>query len=167
MNFDGIDNLKERWPQFQAKVRSWNLRHFSADEFILLRTPWEGPEYYPPHPALADNLKHTAHLADEIRHKWGSPVKVISGYRPPMYNDKAIEGSDSSMHVICGALDLRPVGEFDLQEWISHVEGIVAEKRRHDAFSIGLGRYWEDDDRFIHIDTGYYTYNRNWHIPQS
>jgi len=173
VNFQGHENLEARWSDYKSTVARWGLRHFQPREFIgPLRWadrdrswPDDMPTHWPPYPELVGNLEETAVLADEIRHQWSGPVKVVSGWRPPAYNDIKVGGAEDSMHLSFRALDLQPVGEFDTREWIEHVEKVVHAHRQHQSFSIGLGRYWHDDDKFVHIDTGYYSYHRNWHLP--
>lgn len=158
-----LDNLRERWSPYRQTVKSWGLDHFAPAEFVRLSSDWPGPDLYPPPPQLVDNLRRTAKLADTIRGKWGSPVQVVSGYRPPLYNDATVGGSESSQHVVFRALDLQPAGDFEVGAWIRHVEAIVGEYRQQCDTGVGLGRYWDGHGRFVHVDAGYYDDDRNWH----
>ena len=168
------DNAAERWDELREIIEDWQLEHFAAREFVRLR--WEildadqidgpVPDAGIPYPWHYRDLVHTATLADKIRADWGAPVKVVSGYRPPTYNDVQVEGSERSMHVRFAALDLQPVDDYEIHEWIAHCERIV-EQRRQDAHdAIGLGRYWDERGSFVHLDTGYHQHDRDWHVSE-
>lgn len=49
---------------------------------------------------------------DPLRKAWGKPIIVTSGYRCPKLN-KAVGGSDTSVHKIGFAADLQTAGSFD------------------------------------------------------
>lgn len=160
------DNLKENWRNFKTTVETWNLRHFTASEFCRInRGKLPGPDrkwptHTPPPGPLHENLRPTAMLADEIRERWGSAVSVVSGYRPDLYN-LAVGGAPESQHLFLRALDLQPTKEgFNWPEFRQLVEEFVAEKRNQDGLIVGLFIYPDADDRFVHIDTGRYNYNR-------
>jgi len=167
IDYRDCDNLAERLPEYRRQVKQLDLDHFTPDEFIYLGVR-DWPDLYPPPPWLWEHIEKTARLADRIREYWGGPVQVVSGYRPPRYNDVDLDPQSSarSMHMRFAALDLKPVGEFDLEEWVSSVERVVDEARQREPHAIGLGRYWSGHGRFCHIDTGYHADDRDWTIGE-
>lgn len=66
----------------------------------FIEIPEEGTTIY-------NNLTYTIERLDNIREKWGSPIIVTSGYRPPQLN-KAVGGSKTSAHVVGLAADIHP-----------------------------------------------------------
>jgi len=151
------DRYAQRLSTLRALLDDAGIEHFSASELVEhTRSGWPGPRIFPPRERLLDHIVPTVKSADEIRDRWGGPVVVVSGYRAPYYNDELVEGSDRSQHMAFRALDLRPAdGQID--NFIDLVEEVV-QARRDDGQIIGLGRY----PTFIHIDTGYYDYQRDW-----
>jgi uncharacterized protein YcbK (DUF882 family) len=128
------------------------IEHFRARELGRLNpNAWEGDSFELPDCGL-DRIIPTLRLADKIRQQWGGPVKVVSGYRPPAYND-AIGGADQSQHIEFRALDLRPDAEpFDLARYFTVVREVVDEARKGGQ-NVGLGLYYAGRGRFAHIDT--------------
>jgi hypothetical protein len=166
-DYRDYDNLVERLSEYRRQIKQLRLDHFAPDEFIRLGAK-DWPDLYPPPPWLWPHIEKTARLADRIRDFWGKPVQVVSGYRPPRYNDIELDSdtSEKSMHMRFAALDLKPVGQFDIERWVGEVERVVGEARQRDSHAIGLGRYWNGRGRFCHIDTGYHTGDRDWTIGE-
>jgi uncharacterized protein YcbK (DUF882 family) len=106
---------------------------------------------------LQSNIKNTILLADNIREELDEPVRCLSGYRPPLYND-CIGGAESSMHMFFRALDLQPVDLKLYEEFEDICESIINTYR--DNSIAGFGRYRQD--RFVHIDTNHYHRQRTW-----
>jgi len=91
-----------------------------------------------------------------IRKKYGSPIKISSGYRCPAHN-KAIGGNDISIHMFGLALDL----DLPNVEETYKVAGIVEKQLPH----LRMGLYITNAS-FIHIDIGYLITPRvseHWH----
>lgn len=62
----------------------------------------------PPEPEVRDNLIRLVNeILDPIRDRWGSPIRVTSGYRCPALN-KAVGGSRTSQHLKGQAADIVP-----------------------------------------------------------
>jgi hypothetical protein len=72
----------------------------SASYPKFIEIPEEGTSIY-------KNLTYTIERLDNIREKWGSPIIVTSGYRPPALNN-AVGGSKTSAHVVGLAADIHP-----------------------------------------------------------
>lgn len=53
------------------------------------------------------NLIQLMEVLDDIREKWGGPIRVTSGFRAPQVN-AAVGGSKTSAHLRGFAADLRP-----------------------------------------------------------
>lgn len=78
----------------------------------------------------------------EIRDKWGSPIALTSGYRPPAVN-REVKGSSRSRHMQGDAADIYPVSGVsgDIHKLLQVVKG-------SSAVGVGLGMM----QGFIHID---------------
>lgn len=135
------------------------IAHFEPEELVRHRSDgWPWRSIYPPPVRLLEHIIPTLKIADRLREEWGAPVRVVSGYRSPAYNDLAMDepGAPDSQHMYFRALDLQPVdGRYGT--WIRHCERIV-DRLRSDGQVIGLGRY----GTFCHIDTGHYQASRDW-----
>jgi len=139
------------------------IEHFRAHELGRLDpNVWPGGSFELPPDDMLEHIIPTLRLAEKIRQRWGRPVQVLSGYRPPAYNE-AIGGAEQSQHMVFKALDLRPVGEpFDLGHYFGIVQEAVGQARTGGQ-NVGLGLYYEGRGRFCHIDVNADTgVNRNW-----
>lgn len=136
---------------FESMVLTWGLRHFSPAELLFLGSSHysgggcRGLNSLPPR-SLWSNMAQTAKMADEIRQRFGHPLKVISGYRDTDYNS-CVGGAGGSHHRRFNALDLAPQGGTlrELYAIALHVRDSQAE------FLGGIGYY--PGSNFIHIDT--------------
>jgi hypothetical protein len=80
-------------------------------------------------------------LLDRIRGRWGGPIRVVSGYRCPTYNE-VVRGAKNSQHLRGTAADIQPVsGGVDALDTVSALAEILNEKG-------GVGHYL----RFVHVD---------------
>lgn len=62
---------------------------------------------------LEYNAKRLLLFLQDLREKWGSAIRINSGYRCPILN-KIVKGSKTSAHLTCNAVDLYPVnGKFE------------------------------------------------------
>ena len=134
---------------FEALVLSWGLRYFSPAELLYLGASHHaggacgGLNTMPP-TGKWNRMKLTALMADEIRHRFGHPIRIISGYRSPAYNS-CISGAGGSFHMEFNALDLTNEGGT-----VANMHAIARGLRAgNPAFTGGIGRY----NSFIHIDT--------------
>lgn len=141
---------------FEALVLSWGLRYFSPAELLFLGASHHsggacgGLNTRPP-PGRWNRMRSTALMADEIRHRFGHPIRIISGYRSPAYNG-CISGAGGSFHMEFNALDLSNEGGT-----VADMHAIARNVRSgNSAFIGGIGRY----NSFIHIDTR--GTNANW-----
>jgi N-acetylmuramoyl-L-alanine amidase len=149
----GSSGVRENFnmPSFEATASSWGLRHFSPAELLFL-----GSSHYAggachgsnslPASSIWSNMERTARMADEIRERFGHPLKVISAYRDTSYNT-CIGGAGGSHHRRFNALDLAPQGG-TLRELYA-IALHVRESRQE--FLGGIGYY--PGSNFIHIDT--------------
>lgn len=134
------------------------VEHFEADELYRHHDEnWPWDELYPPPSGMASNVEQTARVADRIREQWGGPVRVVSGYRTPVYNDLIRNndsghiGAEDSQHMYFRALDLQPVEpeSDDYSTWVAHCREAVESERRRGRV-VGFGTY----PTFVHIDVG-------------
>lgn len=63
-----------------------------------------------PSKEIEEHLKELISFLNPIREKWGSGIRVNSGYRCPELN-KAVGGVDTSAHMLGYAADLYPVND--------------------------------------------------------
>ncbi len=62
-----------------------------------------------PYPvAWMDRLQRLCDVLDVIRDAWGGPLRVVSGYRTPEWNQR-IDGAKASQHVEGLAADIAPM----------------------------------------------------------
>lgn len=84
--------------------------HFTLEEFIFSDTAARhGLDNTPPE-ALIPNIIETAHLVEEVRLKFGSPVLITSGYRSPAVNALVSGSSQTSAHTRGEAADCKSPG---------------------------------------------------------
>lgn len=89
---------------------------------------------------LVDNAIKLAQVWGEVREKWGSPLIITSGYRPPNVN-KAIGGASKSQHLFFRAIDMFPAN--------GDLNGLWELVKRDSRFTgLGDGR----KKKFIHCD---------------
>lgn len=129
---------------FTATVKKWGLRHFVAEEFLVKTQATRGrAKNSPPPPEMWGNMRATAKVVDELRHRLGHPVRITSAYRNPAYN-RAIGGAKNSEHMQFRALDI---------QCDNVPPKLVAQELRtmRDAgmFKGGIGTY----ATFVHVDT--------------
>jgi uncharacterized protein YcbK (DUF882 family) len=126
----------------------WGVRYFSAEELTSLHNPaWDGPDHVCPSSADLRHMHRTVQIADVLRHCYGSALRVVSGYRPPAYND-LVGGAPGSKHKAFRALDLQPY-DGDIDRLID-IARPTMDALSCAGWSTGLGLY----DTFIHIDIG-------------
>jgi hypothetical protein len=143
-------------PALQNFLIGLQIVHFRAGEFgILPNATWQGPIQVIPPEAMFPNIAATVMLCDEIRHRLGVGVRVLSSYRPLKYN-RHIKSQDTSQHVQFRAMDITTSNYSDLVSIASHV---VTDFRKA-GFQVGFGRY--DNRKFIHIDVGHR--DRDWSL---
>lgn len=136
---------------FENLVRGWGLRHFTPAEFLFLGSshhgvgPCSGLNSLPPQ-RVWSALENTARMIDEIRERFGHPIRIISGYRDPDYNT-CVGGEDGSYHTRYNALDFTNLGG-TLREMYA-ISLRVRDSRPE--FLGGIGYY--PGSRFVHIDT--------------
>ena len=80
------------------------MEHFTFHE--LTKTNCSSQNY----PSLmehVENLVHLAHLLEDIRNDYGSPIVVTSAFRTPLVNHE-VGGVANSYHLQGRAADIRP-----------------------------------------------------------
>lgn len=124
------------------------LRYVTSDDVIRPHRNVRGgvANNLPPRhmwPRLVPTLK----IADEIRHRLGTPLNLISSaYRSPEYN-LACSGAKHSYHMQNRALDLSFTGGSDA------AATVAKELQKEGFFKGGIGVY----PTFIHVDTRGFT----------
>ncbi len=152
------DRLREEWSERRLSPRrslkdeadyrifldGLSLRYVTADEIIRPHRNVRGVvanELPPRH--MWSRLIPTLRVADEIRHRLGSPLKLVnSAYRSPDYN-LACSGAKHSYHMQNRALDLM------FKEGAKAASAVAKELREEGFFRGGIGTY----STFIHVDT--------------
>jgi N-acetylmuramoyl-L-alanine amidase len=135
---------------FESFMQTLGLRHFTPVEFLFLGSSNEsgrcaGRNTLPPR-ALWPRIANTARMLDEIRHRLGAPIKILSCYRSQAYND-CISGAGGSLHKHFNAIDWRCSTGTSAQ-WRSVAQQVRSSKPQ---FLGGVGYY--PGSNFIHIDT--------------
>lgn len=88
MQFKGTKNFKISELEYSDTARKYKIDNRIPDE-------------------LESNVKRLLEFLQDIREKWGSGIRITSGYRCPVLN-KAVGGSKTSAHMSCNAVDLYP-----------------------------------------------------------
>lgn len=74
-----------------------------------------------------ENIKEfVENLLDELREKWGSPIRITSGYRSESLN-RVLNGSKTSAHTIGYAADIQPVNG-KMKDFMKFVEEFLQDK---------------------------------------
>lgn len=85
------------------------------------------------------------HALDQLRHQFGRPINVASGYRCPAYNDHISLTGEDGPHTTGRAVDIRVSG--------TQVYYLFQQCNMCDAMTgIGLNQKGLHKDRFIHLD---------------
>jgi len=94
MQFAGTKNFKVSELEYSDTAKIYKINNTIPDEL----------EY---------NTKRLLLFLQDLREKWGSAIRINSGYRCPLLN-KIVRGSKTSAHLMCNAVDLYPVnGKFE------------------------------------------------------
>ncbi len=155
LEFSGLESGGFDYAAFEAFIDDLNLRYFQPHEFLVMggsnqSGPCAGKNRLPPK-SLWPRLTNSAQMLDEIRHRLGAPVRILSCYRSPQYN-VCIDGASGSLHKQFNAIDWR-CSAGTSSTW----RGVAREVRdSHSRFRGGIGLY----SSFVHIDTR--GYNANW-----
>lgn len=131
--------------RLQEKLDEVGIRYFTAEELTLQRR--EGRHATPPGDKL-HRIIPTVKIADAIRTGLGAPIRVVSGYRTPVYNNR-VGGSPVSEHVNFRALDLQPIDSTRMEE-MRAIAVAVVDLARKMGRNVALIHY----PTFIHIDVG-------------
>lgn len=82
------------------------MKYFTLDELTRSATAAaRGIDNTPPAQAVVRLTALTERLLDPVRHAWGAPIRVNSGYRCPALN-RAVGGSPTSQHLRGEAADI-------------------------------------------------------------
>ena len=94
MTFQGTENFKVSELEYSDTARAYKIDNTIPDE-------------------LENNAKRLLLFIQDLREKWGSAIRISSGYRSPILN-KLVKGSKTSAHLTCNAVDLWPCnGKFE------------------------------------------------------
>jgi hypothetical protein len=138
------------YADFDAFIKSLNLKSFATDEFLILGGSHNSPgnacagkNTYPPR-GLWTSIAKTAQVLDHLRERLGKPIAITNAYRAPAYN-ACIGGATGSQHMKFTALDFKVSGMSapDVAQalrWLRDKESF---------FQGGIGRY----NGFTHVDT--------------
>lgn len=90
-----------------------NYRYFTLAELIKSRKAKEkGIDNTPSFEVVEHLAELVSTVLDPLRAAYGMPIRVSSGYRCPALN-KAVNGADTSVHMIGYAADLQVSGSFN------------------------------------------------------
>lgn len=82
-------------------------KYFTMSEMTFSDTAYKYNIDNIPSPEIEKNLNELMEVLDDLRSKWGGPIRVTSGYRCPEVN-KLVGGSKTSAHLTGFAADLKP-----------------------------------------------------------
>lgn len=131
---------------FQQMLDEAGVTFFRAAEFYSRKAKGAPRDVFPP-PELWPNIIGAAKLANEIRRRYGKPLRA-SAYRDPHYN-RLVGGGSASEHLEFRAIDLFPVGSYS-QGDLARLKQIAREVVNGFDGRTGLGIY----PGFVHVDTG-------------
>lgn len=89
MLFQGTENFKVSELEYSDTAISYKIDNRIPDE-------------------LEDNAKRLLEFVQDIRDKWGSGIRITSGFRGELLN-KLVGGSKTSAHRKCNAVDMYPI----------------------------------------------------------
>lgn len=101
-----------------------------------------------PGPEEVEHLQELMLVLDDIREKWGGPIKITSGYRNPQVNTLA-GGSKTSAHMRGYAADMKPCNN-QMKDFVSFIkewakdknfDQIIEERNSQGGHWIHLGLY--------------------------
>lgn len=94
MQFKGTKNFKISELEYSATATKYKIDNSIPDKF-------------------ESHVKRLLLFLQDLRNKWGSGIRINSGYRCEILN-KLLKGSKTSAHKTCNAVDIYPVnGKFD------------------------------------------------------
>jgi len=134
--------------EFASYMSDLKLRYFKASEFLFLggghysTGRCGGLNSLPPKTSWP-SVRPIAKAIDEIRHRLGAPVIMMSIYRDEDYNS-CIGGVPGSFHKQFKAIDFRCLDGKSSSDWAAVAHDIRAEE----IFTGGVGLY----NTFVHID---------------
>lgn len=118
------------------------MAYFRLEEFLISETAVKNGIQNLPSWDVIQHLKELTILLDDLREKWGSAIRVTSGFRCELLN-KLVGGSVTSAHPLGYAADIQPInGEWE--RFINFVK-VWAEDKDFDQIIIEQdkkGRKW-------------------------
>lgn len=89
MQFKGTKNFKISELEYSDTARKYKIDNTIPDE-------------------LEANAKRLLEFLQDIRERWGSGIRITSGFRGEVLN-KLVRGSKTSAHTTCNAVDIYPI----------------------------------------------------------
>ena len=142
--------FEERFAQF---FRTLAIVHFVPSELLILGSSHfrEGDEAFGKNTLPPENLwpgiGPTIRILDWLRDDLGAPVRTLSVYRSPAYNDALPGAAPDSQHLRFTAIDFTTSAPGTPTDWARKLD----EYRRAGDFRGGIGVY--GDKGFVHVDT--------------
>lgn len=126
----------------------YRSKYFTLNEMIWSDTAYRNRIDNTPGPEELEHLKELMLVLDEIREKWGGPIRITSGYRCPQVN-ALVGGSKTSAHMRGYAADFKPCNnklkEFEafMKEWSkdNKFDQLLLERNSRGGRWIHLGLY--------------------------
>lgn len=101
-------------------------KYFTLQEFLTSSVAKQEGIQNLPSFDIVDNLKNLAEFLDPLREAWGSGIRVGSGFRNKLLNEK-VGGVANSVHRLGWAVDIVPVnGKFE--EFKKYVKNWIKDK---------------------------------------
>lgn len=140
--------------EFQKFLDSAGVKNIKAEHLLARTDPGtslspERRNFYPPRHLWA-NIVKTAQILDKLYEMVGSPIEIISAYRP-------VGGAPTSTHATFNAVDFRFPGKGTPGEWAKTLQQL----RDRGEFQGGIGI---ERGGFVHLDTR--GHNATWNTLQ-
>ena len=130
--------LREREMTFNPQLtKNFHIKEWNCKEGGGTGVPWD----------LVDNVTRCATNLQVLRNEIGEAVRIISGWRGPLYNAK-VGGAKKSQHLKGLAADIRVSG-MKPEEVASIIEDLIEHKKMDEG---GLGIYHGAKHGFVHYD---------------
>ncbi|ESR27347.1 glycoside hydrolase family protein [Lutibaculum baratangense] len=136
--------------EFATHFNGWSIRNFKPYELLVMGGAHLNPQSrgyglngLPPRQSW-NNIRRTIEVLDALRDQLAAPVRTLSVYRTPAYNE-AIGGAKKSQHVEFNAIDFYVQSNSGAADWAASLRAM----RHRGEFSGGIGVY----STFVHLDT--------------
>lgn len=127
--------------------------HFSEAEFACSHCGKLPPQFRDGEGSLLACYEFFFEALENIRERWGKPMKINSGYRCAVHN-AAVGGEPLSVHLFGLAADLGMTSVQEVTDFVILAREVAPDLRK------GWRQYLSDGQTFVHLDAGFYIWPR-------